>query len=84
MLKCLVTGIHNNFYFQAQPLFRDRRKISEMADPLLKGNYPVKGLYQALAIAAMCVQEEADARPLIMDVVIALGALAKKEAFTSG
>lgn len=55
-----------------------------MADPLLKGNYPVKGLYQALAIAAMCVQEEADARPLIMDVVIALGALAKKEAFTSG
>lgn len=84
MLKCLVTGIHNIFYFQAQPLFRDRRKNSEMADPLLKGNYPVKGLYQALAIAAMCVQEEADARPLIMDVVIALGALAKKEAFTSG
>lgn len=43
-----------------------------MADPLLEGNYPVKGLYQALAVAAMCLQEEAITRPLIGDVVTAL------------
>lgn len=43
-----------------------------MADPLLEDNYPVKGLYQALAVAAMCLQEEADTRPLISDVVTAL------------
>lgn len=43
-----------------------------MADPLLEGNYPLKGLYQALAVAAMCLQEEASNRPLISDVVTAL------------
>lgn len=48
-----------------------------MADPLLAGNYTVKGLYQALAVAAMCLQEEADTRPLIGDVVTALEFLAR-------
>jgi hypothetical protein len=43
-----------------------------MADPFLEDQYPVKGLYQALAVAAMCLQEEADTRPLISDVVTAL------------
>lgn len=57
---------------QAQPLFKDRRKFTLMADPLLEGKYPIKGLYQALAVAAMCLQEEAATRPLISDVVTAL------------
>lgn len=57
---------------QAQPLFKDKRKFHLMADPLLEGNYPTKGLYQALAVAAMCLQEEASTRPLISDVVTAL------------
>ncbi|GMN51539.1 hypothetical protein TIFTF001_020701 [Ficus carica] len=60
----------------AQPLFKDRRKFTLMADPLLQGNYPVKALYQALAVAAMCLQEEAATRPLISDVVTALEFLA--------
>ncbi|KAL1537357.1 putative serine/threonine-protein kinase pbl23 [Salvia divinorum] len=60
----------------AKPLFKDRRKFTVMADPLLEGNYPVKGLYQALAVAAMCIQDEAGTRPLIADVVTALEYLA--------
>ncbi|KAF5178406.1 Kinase family protein [Thalictrum thalictroides] len=60
----------------AQPLFRDKRKFILMADPLLNGQYPLKGLYQALAVAAMCLQEEASTRPLISDVVTALEYLA--------
>lgn len=47
-----------------------------MADPLLKGQFPVKGLFQALAVAAMCLQEEADTRPYMDDVVTALAHLA--------
>lgn len=47
-----------------------------MADPKLEGDYPVKALYQALAVAAMCLQEEANTRPLISDVVTALEYLA--------
>ncbi|RZS13919.1 hypothetical protein BHM03_00045555 [Ensete ventricosum] len=47
-----------------------------MADPLLQGHYPKRGLYQALAVAAMCLQEQAATRPLIGDVVTALSYLA--------
>lgn len=61
---------------QARPLFKDRIQFTKMADPLLEGNYPQKCLYQALAIAAMCLQEEADTRPLMADVVTALEFLA--------
>ncbi|RAL40972.1 hypothetical protein DM860_008670 [Cuscuta australis] len=57
---------------RAQPLFKDKNKFHLIADPLLEGNFPAKGLHQALAIAAMCLQEEADTRPFITDVVSAL------------
>lgn len=53
--------------------------FTKMADPLMADKYPVKGLYQALAVAAMCLQEEASTRPLISDVVTALEFLAKPE-----
>lgn len=43
-----------------------------MADPSLNGDFPTKNLYQALGIAAMCLQEEASTRPYISDVVTAL------------
>ncbi|KAH6778490.1 Protein kinase superfamily protein [Perilla frutescens var. frutescens] len=56
----------------AQPLFKDKKQFHSMADPLLEGKYPEKSLYQALAIAAMCLQEDAASRPLISDVVTAL------------
>ncbi|WVY93119.1 hypothetical protein V8G54_032207 [Vigna mungo] len=60
----------------AQPLFKDRTKFTLMADPLLKGQFPVKGLFQALAVAAMCLQEEPETRPYMDDVVTALAHLA--------
>ncbi|KAH0454378.1 hypothetical protein IEQ34_016302 [Dendrobium chrysotoxum] len=63
----------------AAPLFKDRRKYPRMADPLLNGNYPIKGLYQALAIANMCLQYEASSRPLMSDVVTAIEYLVKPE-----
>ncbi|KAL0912138.1 hypothetical protein M5K25_018091 [Dendrobium thyrsiflorum] len=60
----------------AEPLFKDKKRFVEMADPLLEEKYPIKSLYQALAVAAMCLQEEASTRPLITDVVTALEYLA--------
>ncbi|KAH0902077.1 hypothetical protein HID58_041580 [Brassica napus] len=61
-----------NLVTWASPLFKDKRKFTLMADPLLEGKYPIKGLYQALAVAAMCLQEEAETRPTMSDVVTAL------------
>lgn len=49
-----------------------------MADPMLQGQYPARGLYQALAVAAMCVQEQPNMRPLMADVVTALTYLASQ------
>ncbi|KAF8391519.1 hypothetical protein HHK36_023824 [Tetracentron sinense] len=74
-------GLQGNreFLVEAQPLFKDKMKFMLMADPLLEGKYPIKGLYQALAVAAMCLQEEASTRPLISDVVTALEYLAVKK-----
>ncbi|KAK4586836.1 hypothetical protein RGQ29_023842 [Quercus rubra] len=68
----------HNLVAWARPLFKDRRKFPKMADPLLKGRYPMRGLYQALAVAAMCLQEQAATRPLIGDVVTALTYLASQ------
>lgn len=73
MLKSLLL-----IWTQARPLFKDRRKFPKMADPLLQGRYPMRGLYQALAVAAMCLQEQASTRPLIGDVVTALSYLASQ------
>lgn len=67
-----------NLVAWARPLFRDRRKFPSMADPLLRGRFPTRGLYQALAVAAMCLQEQATTRPLIGDVVTALSFLASQ------
>ncbi|KAI3979651.1 hypothetical protein MKX01_013746 [Papaver californicum] len=65
-----------NLVAWARPLFRDLRMFPEMADPLLQGRYyPRHGLYQALAVAAMCLQEQAVSRPQIAEVVTALSYL---------
>lgn len=60
---------------QAQPIFKDPKRFPDMADPILKKRFPEKDLNQAVAIAAMCLQEEAGARPLMSDVVTALSFL---------
>ncbi|KAK7295868.1 hypothetical protein RJT34_18782 [Clitoria ternatea] len=67
-----------NLVTWARPLFNDRRKFSKLADPKLQGRFPMRGLYQALAVASMCIQESAATRPLIGDVVTALSYLASQ------
>lgn len=66
----------HNLVSWARPLFQDRKKFYHLADPMLQGRYPMRGLYQAIAVAAMCLQEDAATRPLIGDVVTALNYLA--------
>ena len=40
-------------------------------DPLLRGKYPKRCLSNAIAITEMCLNEEANRRPPISDVVVA-------------
>lgn len=64
-----------NLVSWAHPMFKEPKRYPELADPLLEGDFPVRGLNQAVAVAAMCLQEEAQVRPLISDVVTALSFL---------
>ncbi|RYR11914.1 hypothetical protein Ahy_B04g069420 [Arachis hypogaea] len=61
--------------YGAQPLLKDKKQFSLIADPLLNGQFPAKGLFQALAVAAMCLQEDPEKRPDMDDVVTALAIL---------
>ncbi|XP_060174484.1 probable serine/threonine-protein kinase PBL7 [Lycium barbarum] len=70
------SAAEQNLVAWARPLFKDRKKFYKMADPALDGHYPIRSLYQALAIAAMCVQEQPNMRPPIVDIVTALNYLA--------
>ncbi|KAJ1387457.1 Serine-threonine/tyrosine-protein kinase, catalytic domain [Sesbania bispinosa] len=56
----------------ALPRLTNREKVVEMVDPALRGQYSKKDLIQIAAIAAMCIQPEADYRPLMTDVVQSL------------
>ncbi|KAF5458619.1 hypothetical protein F2P56_022636 [Juglans regia] len=56
----------------ALPRLTDRDKVVEIMDPALQGQYSLKEVIQVAAIAAMCVQPEADYRPLMADVVQSL------------
>ncbi|GMH23636.1 hypothetical protein Nepgr_025479 [Nepenthes gracilis] len=56
----------------SRALIKDRRKYAQLVDPLLQGRYPSRCLNHAIAISAMCLQEQPEFRPLISDVVVAL------------
>ncbi|ESQ37130.1 hypothetical protein EUTSA_v10002860mg [Eutrema salsugineum] len=64
-----------NLITWAQPIFRDPSRFPQLADSLLRGEFPEKSLNQAVAVAAMCLQEEPTVRPLMSDVVTALSFL---------
>ncbi|XP_054813571.1 probable serine/threonine-protein kinase PBL7 [Prosopis cineraria] len=67
----------------ALPLLTDREKVATIMDSALEGQYSMKEVVQVAAIAAMCVQSEADYRPLMADVVQSLVPLVKTHRSTS-
>lgn len=50
-----------------------------MADPTLQGQYPKRGLHQVLTIAAKCVDEESNKRPVTCDIVKAIDYLERQK-----
>ncbi|XP_023525839.1 probable serine/threonine-protein kinase PBL21 isoform X1 [Cucurbita pepo subsp. pepo] len=67
-----------NLVAWSRPFIKDRRKFVQLVDPLLEGCYPVRCLHHAIAIAAMCLQEQPTFRPIISDIVVALEYLASQ------
>ncbi|CAL0328708.1 unnamed protein product [Lupinus luteus] len=61
-----------------RPYFNNKRMYAQIVDPRLEGNYPSRSLNHAIAITAMCLQEDANRRPLIHDIVVALEYIASR------
>ncbi|XP_071741210.1 probable serine/threonine-protein kinase PBL26 [Rutidosis leptorrhynchoides] len=59
----------------AETRINNPQKYSELVDPLLEGNYPKADLSHVLAIATMCINNNASLRPFISDVVTSLASL---------
>ncbi|GAA0144328.1 hypothetical protein LIER_04810 [Lithospermum erythrorhizon] len=61
-----------NLVTWSRPLLKDRRNFTQVVDPRLEGKYAVRCMHHAVAIAVMCLQEHANFRPDIDDIVVAL------------
>ncbi|XP_016479425.2 putative serine/threonine-protein kinase PBL21 [Nicotiana tabacum] len=61
-----------NLVVWSSPFLKDRRKYVHMVDPSLHGQFSARCLHHAVAITAMCLQEQANFRPMISDIVTAL------------
>ncbi|CAA0830962.1 Protein kinase superfamily protein [Striga hermonthica] len=74
------TRVHGeqNLVVWSRPFLKDRRKFSQIVDPLLEGRFSARSLHHAIAITSMCLQEQASFRPLISDIVLALEYLASQ------
>ncbi|XP_023536294.1 probable serine/threonine-protein kinase PBL21 isoform X2 [Cucurbita pepo subsp. pepo] len=67
-----------NLVVWSRPFLKDRRKFIQLIDPLLEGRYHLRCVHHAIAIAAMCLQEQPTFRPIVSDIVVALEYLASQ------
>ncbi|KAL3514870.1 hypothetical protein ACH5RR_027587 [Cinchona calisaya] len=77
-IDCTSKPGEQNLVAWSRPFLKDRRKFVQMVDPQLEGRIPVRCLHHAVAIAAMCLQEQQSFRPIIDDIVVALEYLASQ------
>ncbi|XP_044465483.1 probable serine/threonine-protein kinase PBL7 [Mangifera indica] len=60
-----------------RPRFKERKNLSQLADPMLRGQFSESTLKKALNVAFMCIQESPTLRPVIEEVVLALDYLVR-------
>ncbi|KAI3948988.1 hypothetical protein MKW98_021594 [Papaver atlanticum] len=73
--KVIDATSKRNIVAWARPLLSDSKNFPEIADPLMEGQYPYRGLVQALNLAKLCLQEDSHKRPLTAEVVTTLSNL---------
>lgn len=56
----------------ALPLLEERRKILDIVDSRLQGDYQTKGFQKAAMLAYHCLNQNPKARPLMRDIVDSL------------
>ncbi|KAL7094260.1 hypothetical protein ACP275_11G091900 [Erythranthe tilingii] len=56
----------------AVSLHREKKKLINIVDPRLEGNYPIKDVNKAAMLAYHCLNRNSKARPLMRDIVASL------------
>lgn len=56
----------------AIPLLKEKKKMLDIVDPRLGGDYPIKGVQKAAMLAYHCLNKNPKARPLMRDIVDSL------------
>ncbi|KAF6139345.1 hypothetical protein GIB67_021555 [Kingdonia uniflora] len=56
----------------ALPLLREKKKLLNIIDPRLEGDYPIKGVHKAAMLAYHCLNRDPKSRPLMRDIVDSL------------
>lgn len=56
----------------ALPLLREKKKLLNIIDPRLDGDYPIKAVHKAAMLAYHCLNRNPKARPLMRDIVDSL------------
>ncbi|XP_028759580.1 probable serine/threonine-protein kinase PBL16 [Neltuma alba] len=56
----------------ALPLLKEKKKLLNIIDPRLEGDYPIKGVHKAAMLAYHCLNRNPKARPLMRDIVDSL------------
>lgn len=69
----------------ALPLLKEKKKLLNIIDPRLGGDYPTKGVHRAAMLAYHCLNKNPKARPLMRDIVDSLEPLqVSEDDFSSG
>lgn len=53
-------------------MLKEKKKLLNIIDPRLEGEYPVKGVHKAAMLAYHCLNRNPKARPLMRDIVDSL------------
>ncbi|XP_068338633.1 probable serine/threonine-protein kinase PBL16 [Pyrus communis] len=56
----------------ALPMLKEKKKVLNIVDPRLEGDYPVKGVQRAAMLVYHCLNRNPKARPLMRDIVDSL------------
>ncbi|MBA0794901.1 hypothetical protein Gohar_019186 [Gossypium harknessii] len=59
----------------ALPLLKEKKKLLNIVDPRLQGDFPIKAFHKAAMLAYHCLNRNPKARPLMRDIVDSLDPL---------
>ncbi|KAG0486120.1 hypothetical protein HPP92_008215 [Vanilla planifolia] len=64
--------------FNSRPFLSERRRFIELADPLLKGHFPMRPFYQLVVVTSLCLHEKPHIRPAARDLAFAFKHIASQ------